>query len=397
MVDLDDGWNEGEEEVKQAFKRQRLEKVASVETAPLATTVASSSTSRNRLPDPVASLVRLLFDKEMMKKQLVSLEVDIRKMPLGKISKKQILQGYEVLTQIQDLLTTEKTPSLARLADCANRLYTLIPHDFGHNAPPLIDNLESVKKKMNLLDTLIDIEIATNLMKDTDENSSEVDQLDGHYKSLKTNLVPVDKNSDLFKLLETYALNTQDKTVYAPQFVVEEIFEVERENEMSRFDPFKGFPNRQLLWHGSRLTNWVGILSQGLRIAPPEAPKTGYRFGKGVYFADCVAKSTSYCFSTRDSPTAVLLLAEVALGSMNELKHDQYMEKPPAGTHSTKALGMSAPDPKEDKIIENSIKVPLGKITKTGLSTSCTHNEFIVYDVSQIHIRYLLRVRINHK
>lgn len=27
-----------------------------------------------------------------------------------------------------------------------------------------------------------------------------------------------------------------------------------------------------LLWHGSRLTNWVGILSQGLRIAPPEAP-----------------------------------------------------------------------------------------------------------------------------
>ena len=29
-----------------------------------------------------------------------------------------------------------------------------------------------------------------------------------------------------------------------------------------------------------------GILSQGLRIAPPEAPVTGYMFGKGVYFAD---------------------------------------------------------------------------------------------------------------
>lgn len=27
---------------------------------------------------------------------------------------------------------------------------------------------------------------------------------------------------------------------------------------------------------GSRLTNFVGILSQGLRIAPPEAPATGY-------------------------------------------------------------------------------------------------------------------------
>lgn len=31
---------------------------------------------------------------------------------------------------------------------------------------------------------------------------------------------------------------------------------------------------------GSRLTNFMGILSQGLRIAPPEAPATGYMFGK---------------------------------------------------------------------------------------------------------------------
>ena len=46
--------------------------------------------------------------------------------------------------------------------------------------------------------------------------------------------------------------------------------------------------NRMLLWHGSRISNFAGILSQGLRIAPPEAPVTGYMFGKGVYFADMV-------------------------------------------------------------------------------------------------------------
>ena len=32
----------------------------------------------------------------------------------------------------------------------------------------------------------------------------------------------------------------------------------------------------------------AGILSTGLRIAPPEAPVTGYMFDKGVYFADMV-------------------------------------------------------------------------------------------------------------
>ena len=55
-----------------------------------------------------------------------------------------------------------------------------------------------------------------------------------------------------------------------------------------RFKVFKKLHNRMLLWHGSRTTNYAGILSQGLRIAPPEAPVTGYMFGKGIYFADMV-------------------------------------------------------------------------------------------------------------
>jgi hypothetical protein len=63
-----------------------------------------------------------------------------------------------------------------------------------------------------------------------------------------------------------------------------------------RWKKWENSPNRQLLWHGSRLTNWVGILSQGLRIAPPEAPVTGYMFGKGVYFADLSSKSANYWY-----------------------------------------------------------------------------------------------------
>jgi len=36
-----------------------------------------------------------------------------------------------------------------------------------------------------------------------------------------------------------------------------------------------------LLWHGSRTTNFAGILSQGLRIAPPEAPVVSYEIYTG--------------------------------------------------------------------------------------------------------------------
>lgn len=49
----------------------------------------------------------------------------------------------------------------------------------------------------------------------------------------------------------------------------------------------------------------------GLRIAPPEAPVTGYMFGKGVYFADMFSKSANYCCSTKAASAGVLLLCEV--------------------------------------------------------------------------------------
>jgi poly [ADP-ribose] polymerase len=61
----------------------------------------------------------------------------------------------------------------------------------------------------------------------------------------------------------------------------------------------------------------VGILSQGLRIAPKEAPSTGYMFGKGVYFSDVASKSANYCGATSDFPYGLLLLCEVALGNVH--------------------------------------------------------------------------------
>jgi hypothetical protein len=79
-----------------------------------------------------------------------------------------------------------------------------------------------------------------------------------------------------------------------------------------------------LLWHGSRLTNFVGILRNGLRIAPPEAPATGYMFGKGIYFADVVSKSANYCYATKLNPIGCLLLCEVALGNSSDKFYADY-------------------------------------------------------------------------
>lgn len=63
------------------------------------------------------------------------------------------------------------------------------------------------------------------------------------------------------------------------------------------------------------MTNYVGILSEGLKIAPPDAPSTGFMFGKGLYFADVCSKSAGYCHTSIDNPIGYVLLCEVALGS----------------------------------------------------------------------------------
>lgn len=61
-------------------------------------------------------------------------------------------------------------------------------------------------------------------------------------------------------------------------------------------------------------------------------------FGKGVYFADMVSKSANYCFTSSANPTGLLLLCDVALGDMYEKTGSEYIEKLPAGKHSTKGI-----------------------------------------------------------
>jgi poly [ADP-ribose] polymerase 2/3/4 len=63
----------------------------------------------------------------------------------------------------------------------------------------------------------------------------------------------------------------------------------------------------------------------GLRIAPPEAPPSGYMFGKGIYLADMSSKSANYCWAYSSGGTGLLLLCEAELGNpMLELTDAEY-------------------------------------------------------------------------
>jgi len=296
-----------------------------------------------------------------------------------------IQKGFSVLKDISDALKNKKSSS--SIQDLSSEFYSLIPHDFGFKKMQnfIITNNEKVKEKLELLESLRDIQVAYKLM---DANAEDELLIDSNYKKLKCKIDHVPKKSKEYDLLAEYINNTREHS----NLEVLEMFKVDREGEDKRFT--KNLHNHLLLWHGSRLTNFVGILSQGLRIAPPEAPSSGYRFGKGVYLADMISKSVGYCGNSSDEGFCILI-CEAALGTPNELLHDDFnANKLSKGKHCTKALGHMAPPEKSYKSFEKGIEIPSGKPEKTKhQNSSCSHNEYICYDVAQVKLRYLIKMR----
>jgi len=125
---------------------------------------------------------------------------------------------------------------------------------------------------------------------------------------------------------------------------------------------------------------------------------TGYMFGKGVYFADMVSKAANYCYTNKENNIGVLLLCEIALGKSNELFHADFnASNLPKGCMSTKGCGKTAPPEKTYVKQEGDVMVPLGKGEPTYVVGSLLYNEFIVYDVKQIRLRYVLKIKFNYK
>ncbi|KAK3822772.1 MAG: hypothetical protein J3Q66DRAFT_330105 [Benniella sp.] len=69
--------------------------------------------------------------------------------------------------------------------------------------------------------------------------------------------------SDRYRLIEQYAQNTHDSARTEYDLVLEEVFDLEREGESERFIRSGSSKlSRRLLWHGSRWTNFAGMLSR---------------------------------------------------------------------------------------------------------------------------------------
>lgn len=347
------------------------------------------------LPQPVHSLMKILFDLNEMKKVMLEYDLDMDKMPLGKLSKAQISKALTVLSQMSELIKTGA--NRAKFIGACNQFYTLIPHNFGERLPPVIKTIDEINTKAQMLQNLIELEVAYNLLNNEAVSDDERNPFDCYYDQLHTDLSVVDPESDEYEWLERYLRQTHADTHKSYDLEIVNIFKVDRSGERRRFETFAKMDNRKLLWHGSRTTNFVGILSHGLRIAPPEAPMSGYMFGKGIYFADMVSKSANYCFTSRANNTGLVLLCEVALGTSVELSQAKVMQSLPKDHHSVKGIGKTFPNPEYNEYTEDGVEVPLGiPITDLSVESGLLYNEYIVYDEAQVNIKYIFNLKFTY-
>ncbi|CAN9094063.1 poly polymerase 2 ADP-ribosyltransferase 2 [Alternaria alternata] len=368
----------------------------------------SAPPAESTLSRPVQDLMKLIFNQDYFNATMSALNYDANKLPLGKLSKGTIARGFQALKDLSVLIDNNDATSRDEVERLSNQYFSIIPHAFGRNRPPVIRDINLLKKEIELLESLSDMKETAAMLKDQLKDKSDVNKLDKQFQGLGMNeMSPLDHKSREFVEIDEYLNNSKGKT-HNVSYKVQEIFRIERQGEFERFDKSKYSKiasNRRLLWHGSRVTNYGGILGQGLRIAPPEAPATGYMFGKGIYLADMSSKSANYCASYNSGGTALLLLCEAELGNpMHELTDASYTAGEDAikkGMYSTFGMGQTGPSKWKDASCMNpalkgcmmpDVSTPPGPTNVPNAYLQ--YNEYITYDVAQVKLRYLLRVQM---
>jgi len=224
----------------------------------------------------------------------------------------------------------------------------------------------------------------------------------------------VEPNTDEFKVLMNYISSTKESV----RFKVKNIFKLVRKGEYEKFTKCGNLNNRMMLFHGSKTYNYVGLLSQGIKIAPAGVQVTGWAFGKGIYLADMFCKSYNYCSTLQPNyygynygyPNYIknnanidkyndllMLINEAALGRQCVLSDNTgFNGEKPANYDSVKACGNRGPNFENSLMLKNGCELPQGSVVNYQIKRNphafaLGFNEYIIYDDDKLRMQYLIQ------
>ena len=352
------------------------------------------------LEKPLANLIRLIFDLKSMNQQMMKIGYDSDKIPLGQLSPQVISQGYKFLKNLENIIgntNDKKSINTKEIYDLSSKYFTIIPHNFGMNNMHkfVINSQERIKEENELLDSIKNIKIVSGILQQTNNNNKEKNEISLKEKlnEFKYDVTYVSKEENIYSIIDKY-LSKSNEIKNSPKIKLIDLFSVKEKNSIN----ITNNKNKKLLWYGIRIQNFANVFKSGLSLPPPEAPIYSYMFGKGIYFSDVAIKS--FYNSHPQNNIGLMLLCEVDLGNIEErLKADVNLPNTlEQGKNSVKVLGMNFPDEKGSYFDENGIEIPLGDILINQDENKKTYfgfNEYIVYNLDQIKIKYILKVQFD--
>lgn len=96
----------------------------------------------SKLQKEVQDLMRMVFSVEAMKQTMIAFELDLSKMPLGRLSKKQLEEAYGCLNELDSLIANSAESSA--FIGASNKFFSLVPHNFGMNSAPIIETVSFI-------------------------------------------------------------------------------------------------------------------------------------------------------------------------------------------------------------------------------------------------------------
>jgi len=287
------------------------------------------------------------------------------KTTVGVVVPDQVRQARNLLDDLANFVNNRDWDNYSFKTKLNNYL-SLIPRDFGrHKMSPreILPNIQKIQEENDILDGL-DASFAGLIQTPTTTSKDKEPEV----FSVELHLIDDKK---VISRIKDNVNRTRKSGHVCRHLKLVNVYEVTINNMKKSFEKDgKKIDNIKQLYHGSRSSNLLSILRQGLVIPPSHSSHcTGRLLGNGCYFASSSTKSLNYSYgywSGSRSNKCFMFITDVALGK----------------TYTPNSLSGRFPKPGYDSIW-----------AKAGVTGYLKNDEFVVYRTSQSNFRYLLEFK----
>ena len=326
------------------------------------------------------------------------------KLKTNNITEKKLIDGLNILNKIKKIYNDQQLFNKVNLIkeNVINHINLIniekLTEDFLYCIPITCGNDILINLNEDLIDRFIDdiIDIIPYINYDV-YNKNNV------FNKLYNNIIKLSNKDKLYTKIYNYVnLNKGLTFLHEYDFEIIDIYKLKNkilEEEDSTSLDLKN--NNQYLFHGTRYSNLLSILNNGLKIAPDNIPRSGSMFGNGLYFANCSTKSFNYTLSQHYNEIGCLLLCKVKLGESYKLNRANYNAEDiikNSTYNSIHGVGKYTPDIQNHvdyNKADISTNMPIGKLIKSKDFNNLylDYDEFIIYDTNQVNIEYIINIK----